>query len=422
MTNAPERRDGAPKLTTCESGTPSCQASAVRTSTSLVARRPQRSSRSRPPAARTTARRRSCESLIRAALRHACGRSPIRPGRPIAVTASATASDGERPRGRRGPRTPGAREQRRQADAAEHADDRRRGRHEAREPREVEQRHRGDERDPAQRAGGEHARRAPLARAEERQRPGDRERQRGRPPERLGRVAVPRCARSAPPPPLPSSSGASHSAGTRERRARRRAAARAAARARTTPRRATSSSQASGRTSAASAPSRAPPRTRPASAARTAPSTSATSSGSDMPPAACRAHIVTSSNEQRERRARRSAAAASRSAGGRPRRQAVGELGGEHERQQPRRAHEHEPQLRGGVAGERQRRGDAGPAAASTTVRSSCRGRDGPARGPRRATPTRRRPARRRRAATPQPARCRQQIDAEQAEGRHRRD
>ena len=44
-TNAPDRRDGAPKLTTSASGTPSCQASAVRTSTSLVARRPQRSSR-----------------------------------------------------------------------------------------------------------------------------------------------------------------------------------------------------------------------------------------------------------------------------------------------------------------------------------------------------------------------------------------
>jgi len=269
--------------------------------------------------------------------------------------------EGDRDRGKRHAAA-GARhdarpvKQRRQPDAAEHAHDGRRGRGEAREPGEVERRHRGDERDPAQRAGGEHARHAALAGAQDRERPRDRDRQRYGPPERLRRVARPALRAPRAPAAAAEQLGREPQRGHRERdRSGDGPRARIGA-----PR--------PGRVGDQHKPGLRPheggQRAQDEGGAHPAGQRAADGAEHERDeqrlghPAGGlpRPHrdLVEQQGEDERREGGRGESRRTRPAG----RQPMGELGGEHDRQQPRRAHEHEPQIRSGLTGERQRRAD----------------------------------------------------------------
>jgi len=253
------------------------------------------------------------------------------------------------------------REQRRQADAAEHADDRRRGRHEARQAGEAEQRHRGDERDPRQRAGGERAGRSrPFTGSEIRQRPDHRERQRDRPPQGLRGVAGAALRALGPPAPGAEQVGRQPQRGHGERhgegdgpRARILAAS-------TRPRRVGDQQQpalrsherAEGTDHERGTDTAAQRRPHRAEDQRDEQRLGHPAGGLPRP---C-GHVVEEKHKDHHGKQRGGAPRW----GGQTRRQAVRELAGEHERPEPRRAHEHEPQLRGSVAGQGERCGDQG--------------------------------------------------------------
>jgi len=252
-----------------------------------------------------------------------------------------------------------AREQRGQADAAEHGDDRRRGRREAGQAGEAEKRHRRHERDPGQRSGGEHARRpAALASAEERERPGNRDRQHGGPPQRLRRIA--RAALRA----LTAAAAGAEQVGRQPQRGddernrdgdRTRAGISAAS---TRPRGVGDQRQPALR------PHERRERAEDERRARVAADRRAHGPqdqrdeqrlghpAGDLPRP--RGHVVEEQRQDDHREPRGDAP----HRGGQACGQAVGQLAGEHERSEPRSAHEHEPQLRRGVAGDGERRGE----------------------------------------------------------------
>jgi len=247
-------------------------------------------------------------------------------------------------------------EQRGQADAAEHPHDCRRGRHEAREAGEAERRHRGDERDPDQCAGGEHARRAAITRAEIRQRPGDRDRQRGGPPERLGGVARPPLRTPGATRAGAEQLGRQPQRGHRERD-RDDDGPRAPIGA-PRPRRVDDQQKPGLRSHERG--QRAQHERSPHTAGQREPDgpererdeqrLGHPAGGLPRP----HRHVV----EQQRESERREAGRGETQRAPVPGRQVVRELGGEHERQRPRCAHEDEPQLRCGITGERQRRRD----------------------------------------------------------------
>jgi len=96
--------------------------------------------------------------------------------------------DGKRGHGERDDPCARTGEQRGESGAAEHAHECRGGRHEARQAGEARDRHRRDDRDEAERACAEHLRAAVVQRRQ-RQRPGDCEWQQRSPAERLERIA-----------------------------------------------------------------------------------------------------------------------------------------------------------------------------------------------------------------------------------------
>ena len=296
---------------------------------------------------------------MRAELLHDCGRSPTRPCSPVDGHRDGGGEhdrQADRRRREADAQRPRAREQCRQPDAAEHADDRRGGGLEARQAREVEQRHRRDESDPCQRPGGERPRHPPLARGDERQRPGQRKRHPDRPPERLARVARPAPRAIGAPAARAEQVGGQPEGGDRERqrdgeRSRTRLRAPRPGRVEHERRPRLRAHERSQRTEHERGPDAAAQRSPHRAKDERHEQRLGHPAGGLAPP---HRHVV---EEQRERERRERGGGDSqppRSLRG----QVVGELGGEHEREQPRRPHEHEPQLRGGVAGQRQRRGD----------------------------------------------------------------